>query len=78
MKDAAETAIVLGKNTEPASILLQDRHIQAEHVLNLISCRVDVNALQGQLYRHRVYGVSGNQTYQQKYYEGDEKKGGYG
>ena len=75
MKDAAESAIVLGKNPEPASILLQDRHIQSQHVLNLISRRVDVNALQCQLYCHRVYRVAGNQAYQQKYYEGDEKEG---
>ena len=78
MEDATETAIVLRNNPEPASILLQDRDIQTQHVLNLISRRVDVNALQCQLYCHRVYRVAGNQTYQQEYYEGDEKKGGYG
>ena len=68
MKDATETAIVLGHNPKPASILLQDRHIQAQHLLNLSSRRVDVDALQGQLYCHGVYGVAGNQAYQQKYY----------
>ena len=78
MEDATETAIVLGHNPKPASILLQDGYIQAQHLLNLISRRVDVNALQGQLYRHGVYGVAGNQAYQQKYYQGDQKKGGDG